>query len=120
MDGSLVLALAPTLLDPFTFVNRIEDGVAVAGPLPEWLRERSGNQLFPVRSGKAYATWGGGGQCGSDLEVLASGSGKSCGCLKISKLSRSASFARDGSLIVPHGDTPGLGCAYDLYSKLLR
>ncbi|MFL5426090.1 MAG: hypothetical protein ACJ783_13730, partial [Myxococcales bacterium] len=120
MDGSVVLALAPTLLDPFTFVNRIEDGVAVAGPLPDWLQQRSGNQLFPVRSGKAYATWGGGGQCGSDLEVVASGSGKSCGCLKVPQLSRSTSFARDGSLIVPHLDTPGFGCAYDLYSKLLR
>jgi len=118
MDGSLALGLAPRPLDPPVFVNRIEDGAAVAGPLPAWLQQRSGNALFAARSGKAYATWGAGGQCGSDLEVLASGSGKTCGCLHVPQLSRSTSVGRDGSLIVPHQNTSS--CAYDLYPKLLR
>jgi hypothetical protein len=118
MDGSLALGFAPRFGDPPTFTNRIEDGAAAAGPLPAWLQQRSGNVLFAVRSGKAYATWGGGGQCGSDLEVLASGSGKSCGCVKVPELSRFASVGRDGSLMVPHQATSN--CAYDLYPKLLR
>jgi hypothetical protein len=118
MDGSLALGFAPRIGDPTTFTNRIEDGAAVAGPLPVWLQQRSGNVLFAVRSGKAYATWGGGGQCGSDLEVLASGSGKSCGCVKVPDLSRFASVGRDGSLMVPRQTLSN--CAYDLYPKLLR
>jgi hypothetical protein len=118
MDGSLLLGFAPRVGDPPTFANRIEDGVAAAAPLPAWLQQRSGNALFAVRSGKAYATWGGGGQCGSDLELLASSSGKSCGCVKVPALSRSASVGRDGSLMVPN-QTPS-NCAYDLYPKVLR
>jgi len=100
----------PSSTVPTRYAGRCASAIA-------WLKQRSGNVLFPVRTGKAYATWGGGGQCGSDLEVLASGSGKSCGCLKISQLSRSTTVARDGSLIVPQQDTPS--CAYDLYPKLL-
>ena len=85
--------------------------------MPAWLSPRSGNLLFAVRQGKAYATWGGGGRCGPDVEVLTN-SGKSCGCIKVSELSRSASVGRDGSLIVPHQNVAQ--CAYDLYPKLLR
>jgi hypothetical protein len=118
MDGSVALGFAPRFGDPPTFVNRIEDGAGAAGPLPAWLQHRSGNVLFAVRSGKAYATWGGGGQCGSDLEVLASSSGKSCGCVKVPGLSRFASVGRDGSLMVPRQTTSN--CAYDLYPKVLR
>ena len=73
-----------------------------------------------VRSGKAYATWGAGGRCGGDLEILAASSGKSCGCVKVPKLTASASVGRDGSLMVPGRPAGGPGCSYDLYPKLLR
>ena len=118
LDGSLAVGSAPSFNDPpSSFQYRIEDGAEVSGPLPDWLSQRSGNLLFAVRSGKAYATWGGSGQCGSDLEIVAN-TGKSCGCLKVPGLSRSASVGRDGSLIVPHQNVAV--CAYDLYPKLLR
>ena len=117
MDGSLALGFVQGFDDPpSSFAFRIEDGAEVAGPLPPWLSQRSGNVLFAVRQGRAYATWGGGGQCGADLEVLAAPSGKSCGCLKVPQLGHLASVGRDGSLIVPQ---PGF-CTYDLYPKLLR
>jgi len=102
------------------FAYRIEDGAAFADPVPGWLAVRAANQLYVVRAGQAYATWGSGsGQCGSDLEILASGSGKSCGCLKVPNLSASASVGRDGSLIVPTG-AAAPGCSFDLYQHLLR
>jgi len=101
------------------FVSRIEDGAAVAASLPDWLAPRAGNQLYAARSGKAYATWGGGGQCGADLEILAAPSGKSCGCVQVANLSATASVGRDGSLIVPRPNG-GPGCSYDLYPKILR
>ena len=117
MDGSLALGFVKVTRDPpSSFVYRIEDGAEVAGPLPAWLSQRSGNVLFAARQGRAYVTWGGGGQCGADLEVLAAPAGKSCGCMKVPQLTHSASVGRDGSLIVP-----GQGfCSYDLYPKLLR
>jgi hypothetical protein len=119
VDGSLALGSVTSFNDPqpSSFQSRIEDGAEVAGPLPPWLLERSGNIFFAVRQGRAYASWGGGGHCGSDVEVLAN-SGKSCGCIKVLELSRSASVGRDGSLIVPHQNVAV--CAYDLYPKLLR
>jgi hypothetical protein len=120
VDGSLALGFPPFDFSApaSSFVSRIEDGGTAAGPLPEWLAPRAPNQLYVVRSGKAYATWGSGGQCGGDLEILAT-SGKSCGCVKVPNLSASASVGRDGSLIVPH--PPGTpGCSYDLYQHLLR
>jgi hypothetical protein len=86
--------------------------------LPAWLQSRAGNQLYVVRSGKAYATWGGGGQCGSQLELLAT-SGKSCGCVNVPGLTRSASVGRDGTLLVP-GPSNIPTCTYDLYPKLLK
>jgi hypothetical protein len=120
-DGSLALGFVNDFSAPATnFVYRIEDGAAVAGPLPDWLSSRAGNQLYVVRSGKAYATWGGGGRCGSDLEILAASSGKSCGCVKVPDLTAATSVGRDGSLIVPGGGAIGSGCSYDLYTKLLR
>jgi hypothetical protein len=119
MDGSLALGFVKSFNEPpSSFAYRIEDGAEVAGPLPAWLSQRSGNVLFAARQGRAYATWGGGGQCGADLEVLAAPSGKSCGCLKVPQLTHQASVGRDGSLIVP-GQAPTT-CAYDLYPKLLR
>jgi hypothetical protein len=119
LDGSLALGFVQDFSEPATsFVYRIEDGAAAAGPLPAWLQPRAGNQLYAVRSGRAYATWGSGGQCGPDLELLAT-SGKSCGCVKVPGLSRSASVGRDGSLLVP-GPTSSAHCTYDLYPKLLR
>ncbi|MFL5392269.1 MAG: hypothetical protein ACJ79G_05470 [Myxococcales bacterium] len=119
MDGSLALGFVKLASDPpSSFAFQIEDGAEVAGPLPAWLSQRSGNVLFAARQGRAYATWGGGGQCGADLEVLAAPSGKSCGCLKVPQLTHSASIGRDGSLIVPGQDQ--FSCAYDLYPKLLR
>jgi hypothetical protein len=119
LDGSLALGSAAGFSSPpESFVSRIEDGATVAGPLPDWLAARASNRLYAVRSGKAYATWGSGGACGGDLEILAP-SGKSCGCVKVPDLSASASVGRDGSLIVPRPDTAP-GCSYDLYPKLLR
>jgi hypothetical protein len=119
VDGSLALGFAPDFSEPATaFAYRIEDGAAVAGPLPAWLQPRAGNQLYVVRSGKAYATWGGGGRCGSQLELLAT-SGKSCGCVNVPGLTRSASVGRDGTLLVP-GPSSSATCTYDLYPKLLR
>jgi hypothetical protein len=118
LDGSLALGFVQEFSEPATsFAYRIEDGATVAGPLPAWLQSRAGNQLYAVRSGKAYATWGSGGQCGSELELL-SISGKSCGCVDVPELSRSSSVGRDGSLIVPHQNVAV--CSYDLYPKLLR
>jgi len=119
-DGSLAVGFVNGFTDaPTNFVYRIEDGESSADPLPDWLARRAANQLYVVRSGKAYATWGRGGQCGGDLEILAASSGKSCGCVKVPKLSASASVGRDGSLMVP-GPAGGRGCSYDLYPKLLR
>jgi hypothetical protein len=117
IDGSLAVGFGNFNDPPSSFAFRIEDGAEVARPLPAWLSQRSGNLLFAVRQGKAYATWGGGGQCGSDLEVLTN-TGKSCGCLKAPQLSRSASVGRDGSLIVPHQNVAVCSC--DLYPKLFR
>jgi hypothetical protein len=132
LDGSLALGFVKSPTDPpSSFAYRIEDGAEVAGPLPAWLSQRSRNVLFAVRQGRAYATWGGGGQCGADLEILAAASGKSCGCLKVPQLTllasdpgdtaqHSASVGRDGSLIVPLQRVNDLHCHYDLYPKLLR
>jgi hypothetical protein len=117
LDGSLALGFGDPLLANPTFTSRIEDGSTSVGPLPGWLQQRASNLVYAVRSGMAYATWGGGGQCGSDLEVVAT-SGKSCGCLKVPNLGHLASIGRDSSLIVP-GQSQ-LGCTYDLYPKLLR
>jgi hypothetical protein len=117
MDGSLAVGSGAFNDPPSSFVYRIEDGAEVAGPLPAWLSQRAGNLLFAVRQGKAYATWGSGGQCGSELELLAA-SGKSCGCVNVPELSRSSSVGRDGSFIVPHQNVAV--CSYDLYPKLLR
>ncbi len=117
LDGSLALGFGNPFVANPTFTFRIADGSTSAGPLPAWLQQRASNPVYAVRSGRAYATWGSGGQCGSDLEVLAT-SGKSCGCLKVPGLSRLASIGRDASLIVPAPDQPG--CTYDLYPKLLR
>ncbi|MFL5360119.1 MAG: InlB B-repeat-containing protein [Myxococcales bacterium] len=118
-DGSLALGFVNRFTDaPTNFAYRIEDGASVADPLPDWLAPRAANQLYVVRSGKAYATWGAGGRCGGDLEILAASSGKSCGCVKVPKLTASASVGRDGSLMVP--SSAGPRCSYDLYPKLLR
>jgi len=117
MDGSLAVGFGAFNDPPSSFAQRIEDGAEVAGPLPPWLSQRAANVLFAVRQGRAYATWGGGGQCGTDLEILTN-TGTSCGCVKVPQLSRSASVGRDGSLIVPHQNVAA--CSYDLYPKVLH
>ena len=115
LDGSLALGVESSSFEGNpTFRSRIEEGGTVAGPLPDWLQERASNALFAIRAGKAYATWGTGGQCRSDLEVLST-SGKSCGCMKVPDLSPAASIGRDNSLMVPQTRP---GCSYALYRKL--
>jgi hypothetical protein len=84
--------------------------------LPAWLQQRSGNQFFVVRSGKAYASWGTEGPCPGKLEVLVASSGKSCGCVSVPGLLRTSSIGRDGSLIT----VPGGSCLYNLYPQLLQ
>jgi len=111
-DGSLAVGVGPDSISG----ERVEDGATAAGPLPDWLQQRRLNALQVVRSGKAYASWGPAGQCGSGIEVLAT-SGRSCGCVAVPGLTTDASVARDGSLIVPRSTE---GCRYDLYPKLLR
>jgi len=59
------------------------------------------------------------GEEAKGLAILASSSGKSCGCVKVPNLSASASVGRDGSLIVPT-NTAAPGCNFDLYQHLLR
>jgi hypothetical protein len=114
LDGSLAVGFAGA---PWAF--RIEDGSPVPGPLPDWLRQRSLNPFYAIRGGKAYATWGAGGQCSSDaVEVIAT-SGKSCGCMSVPDFRSVASIGRDSSLIVP-GALSGPGCTYQLYPKLFR
>jgi hypothetical protein len=118
LDGSLAVGVesVPLLFQGnATLRYRIEDGAATAGPLPGWLQERATNALFAIRAGKAYATWGSGGQCGLDLEVLST-SGKSCGCLKVPDLGPLASIGRDNSLMVPRSKQAG--CSYALYPKV--
>jgi Divergent InlB B-repeat domain len=113
LDGSVVVGFAGG-----PFVYRIEDGSPVAGSLPDWLQQRSSNTFQGIRSGKAYATWGSGGQCNGDIEVVAT-SGKSCGCVRVPDFRSRASIGRDSSLIVP-GPLSGPGCTYQLYPKLFR
>src|SRR5205085_7532420 len=99
-DGGLAMGFDQSFSDaPSFFVNRIDDGATAPGPLPPWLQQRSRNVLFAVRQGRAYATWGPDStSCRrSDVEVLASASGKSCGCLTVSALSPATSMGRDGS-----------------------
>src|SRR5207248_8765834 len=97
MDGSLVLRFGRDS----DYIHRFEDGKAAVSPLPAWLQQRSGNQLFVVRGGKGYASWGNEGPCPGKLEVLAASSGTSCGCVAVPGLLRTSSIGRDGSLIAP-------------------
>jgi len=113
LDGSLAVGFAG---GPFAF--RIEDGSPVAGALPDWLQQRAANQFFAIRAGRAYATWGAGGKCDGNVEVVAA-SGKSCGCVNVPDFRSVASIGRDSSLIVP-GALSGPGCTYKLYPKLFR
>ncbi|MFL5431861.1 MAG: hypothetical protein ACJ79M_19760, partial [Myxococcales bacterium] len=87
-----------------------------------WLSQRSTNRVFAVRGGKGYASWGRGGACGGQLEVLAA-SGRSCGCIPVPHLGLGATIGRDGSLMVNwtelHRSGPGT-CKYDLYPQLLK
>ena len=112
MDGSLVLRFGRDS----DFKYRFEDGKAAISPMPTWLQQRSLNQLFVVRGGKGYASWGTQGPCPGKLEVLSASSGKSCGCLAVPSLLRTASIGRDGSLIAP----PQGSCQYNLYPQLLQ
>jgi hypothetical protein len=122
MDGSLALRFRATG-SPFAegpWVMRFEDAKAAIAPVPLWLQDRGGNALFVIRNGAAYASWGSAGECGSKLEVVASASGKSCGCLDVPNLGATSSVGRDGSLIVPKPEPDANGCQYDLYPQLLK
>jgi hypothetical protein len=113
MDGGLVLRFGRDS----DYVYRFDDGKAAVSPLlPAWLQQRSGNQFFVIRGGKGYASWGTQGSCPGQMEVLAASSGKSCGCVAVPGLARTASIGRDGSLIVP----PQGSCQYNLYPQLLQ
>lgn len=121
MDGSLALRFRARLF-PFPkgpWVARFEDGKTAASPAPDWLAQHGGNALFVIRGGRAYATWGSAGACGSGLEVVAV-SGKSCGCLAVPNLRDPASVGRDGSFIVPRPEPSANKCQYDLYPQLLK
>jgi hypothetical protein len=101
----------------------VEPGKTALAALPQWLEARSGNRLFLARHGKAYASWGAGGICSGDLELL-SATGRSCGCLMIPVLGnydlrRHASVGRDGSFILPFAESPRV-CKYALYPQLLQ
>ncbi len=97
----------------------LRDGQQNTEPLPDWLQARATNKLYVVRGGRAYATWGSGGQCGGALEILAI-SGKSCGCASVPEFYFYSSVGRDGSLIVPAARTPAPRCGYALYPQLLK
>ena len=123
MDGSLALGFwqAPSGGNPAQLVYqyRMPDGAAAAEPLPDWLGARSRNELYVIRNGKGYASWGPGGACAptSSMEILAA-SGKSCGCAGVPNLSKTMSVGRDGSLIVPYEG--GGTCHYSLYPQALQ
>jgi hypothetical protein len=122
-DGSLVLreAFRGGGIDA-PYLARFEDGRAGSSRLPDWLAQRSHNELGVIRSGKGYASWGSQGSCGGQLEVVAA-SGRSCGCIAVPHLGDLTRIGRDGSLMVPwtelHPSGPGT-CKYDLYPQLLK
>ena len=105
---------------------RFEDLRTAPSALPDWLdeRERNGDRLAVIRSGRGYASWGAKSMCGPSLEILTA-AGVSCGCVDIPGLTPSApsespaSIGRDGSLIVPRMPEASR-CTYDLYPQLLR
>jgi hypothetical protein len=122
MDGSLALRLdsETSIFDHGPWKYRFEDGTTTPSSVPDWLAFRSENVFFPVRSGRGYATWGLGGYCGRDLEVLTR-SGDYCGCLRVPNLSRlGTTVGRDGSLIVGRGIEQFGTCRYDLYPQLFK
>jgi hypothetical protein len=122
MDGSLALRFRATRFPfaPGPWKARFEDAREATSPAPEWLKERTGNSLFVIRNGAAYASWGVAGHCDSGLEVIAAGTGQSCGCLGVPNLGNKASIGRDGSLIVPRPEPSANKCQYDLYPQLLK
>jgi hypothetical protein len=124
VDGSLVVRDATRGVGNIEsrYQARFEDGRAEPSGLPDWLSQRSTNPVFVVRGGKGYASWGRGGSCGGQLEVLAA-SGRSCGCIPVPHLGLGGTIGRDGSLMVNwtelHRSGPGT-CKYDLYPQLLK
>jgi hypothetical protein len=86
------------------------DGASSPSPTPGWLAARGNAQwLYAIRGGAGYAM---AGTC-NGIEVLAK-DGTSCGCLAVPGLSPNTSVGRDGSLIVP------LGESYALYPLLFH
>ena len=122
MDGSLALRFQsskyPFPMGPWQ--ARLEDAKGEASPVPDWLKDRPGNSLFVIRNGAAYASWGVAGHCDSNLEVVAAGTGKSCGCLEVPNLGKTSSVGRDGSLIVARPEPSVNKCQYDLYPQFLK
>ena len=109
--GSLQFLLDGSLLQHSGDQFRVwQDGATSPSPTPAWLAARGIAQwLYPIREGAGYAM---GGTC-NGVEVLAK-DGTSCGCLAVPGLSFETSIGRDGSLIVPRGDS------YDLYPLLFH
>jgi hypothetical protein len=120
-DGSLVLRFVPPRYPirrgPWKY--RVEDGQAAVSLVPPWLAARGNGPFYVVRGGRGYVSWGGEGQCGLRLEVLAA-SGESCGCVAVPSLSDLTSVGRDGSLIVPRAAMNFGTCQYDLYPQLFQ
>jgi len=86
------------------------DGASSPSPTPAWLAARGNAEwLSAIREGAGYAM---AGTC-DGIEVLAK-DGTSCGCLAVPGLSANTSIGRDGSLIVP------LGESYALYPLLFH
>lgn len=92
------------------------DGQAAIGDAPAWLRARPHARFNLVEGGRAYAVNDAAGQC-AGLEIVASSSGKSCGCVALGKNGRTT-VGRDGSVMVP--EDIGNGCRYLLYPQLLK
>jgi hypothetical protein len=123
MDGSVVIGFRTGGIPRYTHVTwtyQIQDGATTAGAAPAWLTQRAGDVFWPIRNGKGYAMMGS-SACGAGaVEILASSTAKSCGCLKIPNARNTTTVGRDGSLIVPGGVENFGTCHYALYPQLLK
>ena len=113
MEGGLAYGRF-TQTNDLEWVGWFHDGATASVPLPGWLQQRTLNTFYAVRNGTAYATWNRDGA--SCVEVLATSTGKSCGCVEVRVPARAA-IGRDGSLMVPGGTTQ---CVWSLYPQLLK